>query len=140
MINENCYFIPFLQGLQSNPNHSVVARAQLNEVSFFQLFSLEDLLSNFRSFVETLLEPYVASKVAFDGPSNAAVDEPSNAAVDGPSDAAVDGPSDAAVDGPSSESEAETEDVKLSNETISAPVASEDAISAFMSQVSELIE
>lgn len=132
MINENCYFIPFLQGLQSNPNHSVVARAQLNEVSFFQLFSLEDLLSNFRSFVETLLEPYVASKVAFDGPSNAAVDEPSNAAVDGPSDAAV--------DGPSSESEAETEDVKLSNETISAPVASEDAISAFMSQVSELIE
>lgn len=132
MINENCYFIPFLQGLQSNPNHSVVARAQLNEVSFFQLFSLEDLLSNFRSFVETLLEPYVASKVAFDGPSNAAVDEPSNAAVDGPSDAAV--------DGPSSESEAETEDVKSSNETISAPVASEDAISAFMSQVSELIE
>lgn len=132
MINEKCYFIPFLQGLQSNPNHSVVARAQLNEVSFFQLFSLEDLLSNFHSFVETLLEPYVASKVAFDGPSNAAVDEPSNAAVDGPSDAAV--------DGPSSESEAETEDVKSSNETISAPVASEDAISAFMSQVSELIE
>lgn len=63
--------------------------------------------------METLLEPYVAFKVAVDGPSNAAATA-------------------------SSESEAETNDVKSSNEP--QPVASEETISAFMSQVSDLVK
>lgn len=50
---------------------------------------------------------------------------------------AVDGPSNAAATA-SSESEVETNDVKSSNEP--APVASEETISAFMSQVSDLVK
>lgn len=106
-------FISLLQGLQSSWNRPAVAKAGLNEVSFFQLFSFEGLFSNFCSFVETLLAPSVVFKVAVDGSSNDAATAPAK-------------------------SPAESKDVKSSNEP--AAPATEETISAFMSQVAGLVK
>nr|ASZ00180.1 biotin carboxyl carrier protein subunit [Monsonia emarginata] len=53
-------------------NHSTVVRAQVNEVRFFQWFSLENLVSNLNSFSDMFFGSSVASKVAVDGSSNSA--------------------------------------------------------------------
>lgn len=87
-------------------------KAQLNEVSFFQLFSLQELFSNFRSFLDTLLEPSIPFKVSVDGSSNAAADAPPKSA--------------------------EVEDLKPSSKPV--PVASEESISEFLSQVSSIVK
>ena len=104
-----------MQGLRCSSNHSSVVKAQLNEVRFSQWFSLEDLFSSFRSFMNTFFEPSVAFKVAVDGPSNA----------------------DSAA--PSTKSElhgTEAIDAKPSTE----PSASEESISEFIAQVSSLVK
>ncbi|KAK4487935.1 hypothetical protein RD792_003673 [Penstemon davidsonii] len=64
------------KGLHSGWNSSAVVRAQLNEVSFPPWISFEELFSNFRSFIETLLEPSVAFKVAVEGSSKAPTSTP----------------------------------------------------------------
>lgn len=83
----------------------------MNEVRFFQWFSLEEILSNVVSFVKNLLEPSVAFKVAVGGSSN-----------------------DAAT--PITQSE----EVKSPCETSSATSVSEESISNFISQVSSLVK
>ncbi|GER28267.1 biotin carboxyl carrier protein of acetyl-CoAcarboxylase [Striga asiatica] len=58
--------------VQPGRNSSAVVRAQLNEVPFYSSLSIKQLFWNFHSFVEKLLEPSVAFKVAVDGsPENA---------------------------------------------------------------------
>nr|ASZ00176.1 biotin carboxyl carrier protein subunit [Geranium incanum] len=52
------------KGLQPSRNHSTVVRAQVNEVR------LENLISNFNSFLDMLFGSSVAFKVAVDGSSN----------------------------------------------------------------------
>ena len=88
-----------------------MVKAQLNEVSFFQ-FSLEELFSKFRSFLDTLLEPSIAFKVSVGGSSNAAAN--------------------------ASPKSAEVEDLEPSSKPV--PVASEESISEFMSQVASLVK
>ncbi|KAK6144965.1 hypothetical protein DH2020_021785 [Rehmannia glutinosa] len=105
-------------GLQSGWNCSTVVRAQSNEVWFSPWISFEELFSNFRSFVETLLESSVAFKVAVDGSSKPA----------------------ASTTVKSEGSLAEAEDVKLSNEPPPAALGSEESISEFFSQVASLVK
>ncbi|KAI3470355.1 hypothetical protein Pfo_027018 [Paulownia fortunei] len=106
------------KGLQSGWNCSTVVRAQLNEVWFSSWISFEELFSNFRSFVETLLEPSAMFKVAVDGSSKTA----------------------AATTIKSEGSLAKAKDVKLSNEPLPAALGSEESISEFISQVSSLVK
>ncbi|KAL7109609.1 hypothetical protein ACP275_06G185100 [Erythranthe tilingii] len=107
------------KGLQSGSNCSTVVRAQLNEVRFSPWILFEELFSNFRSFVETLLEPSVELKVAVDGSPKAA----------------------ASTTVKSEGSPVEAKNVKSSNE-LPPPAAlrSEESISEFISQVSSLVK
>ncbi|KAK2974292.1 hypothetical protein RJ640_016778 [Escallonia rubra] len=98
------------KSLQSSRNPSTVVKTQLNEVRFSQWFSLEDLFSDFRSFMNMLFEPSVAFKVAVDGSSNAAPT-------------------------PSTKS-----DDKPTNEASPAALASEESISEFIAQVANLVK
>nr|XP_017223746.1 PREDICTED: biotin carboxyl carrier protein of acetyl-CoA carboxylase 1, chloroplastic-like isoform X1 [Daucus carota subsp. sativus] len=66
------------KGFQSSWNRSTLVKAQFNEVRGFEWFSFEDLLSNIHSFMNTILEPFVALKVA-DGSTNSAVTSSSKA-------------------------------------------------------------
>ncbi|OMP10121.1 Biotin/lipoyl attachment [Corchorus olitorius] len=114
--NPNLRF--FSKGLQHSQNCSAVVKAQLNEVSFFKWFWLEDLFSNFRSFLDTLLGSSVAFKVAVDGSSNASASSPVK----------------------SGASAAEAKDAKLSSEASSPALATEESISEFLNQVSSLVK
>lgn len=88
-------------------------RAQLNEVSFFERFSLEELFSNLESFVESIFGSSVNYKVAVDGSSNDSASSPIK-------------------------SEAKNAEIP---EKPSAPVlATEDSVSQFMTQVSSLVK
>lgn len=95
-----------------------MAKAQLNEVRFFQWFSLEDLFSNFRTFLDMLLGSSFAYKVAKDGSSSAAASPPTKSEV------------------PTSQEK----DTKKSNESSSAVLATEESISEFISQVASLVK
>ncbi|KAL0452262.1 UNVERIFIED_CONTAM: Biotin carboxyl carrier protein of acetyl-CoA carboxylase 1, chloroplastic [Sesamum latifolium] len=108
------------KGLQSGWNCSPVARAQLNEVPSSPWISFEEIFSNLRSFVEKLLEPSVAFKVAVEGSSKTAAATPVQ----------------------SEASAAESNDVKLSNEPHPPPtvLGSEESISEFISQVASIIK
>ncbi|CAI9090862.1 OLC1v1025731C1 [Oldenlandia corymbosa var. corymbosa] len=97
------------KGWQSSWNRSAVVRAQSNEVSYLQSFSLEELFSNFHSFVNSLLGSSVSFKVAVDG---AKANAPAKSA--------------------------EVKDPKPSSEP--APVATEESISEFMTQVASLVK
>ncbi|KAJ9703305.1 hypothetical protein PVL29_004912 [Vitis rotundifolia] len=100
------------KGLQSRLIRSPVVKAQLNEVGFSQWFSLEDLFSNFCSFLDMLFKPSVAFKV---------VDESATP--------------------PKSEAPAvEAKDVKSSNEPSPEALASEESISEFITQVASLVK
>ncbi|ESR41866.1 Biotin carboxyl carrier protein of acetyl-CoA carboxylase 1 [Citrus sinensis] len=101
----------FAKGSQPSWKCATVVKSQLNEVSFFQWFSFEDIFSNFRSFLDSLLGTPVEFKVAFDGSSNA-----------------------------SATPAAETKDAKQPNEPSPSILASEESISEFISQVSSLIK
>lgn len=96
----------------------MVVKAQLNEVSFFDWFSLEDVFSHFRSLVEMLSGSSVSFKVAVDGSSNASAT-------------------------PSIRSDAKApqgKDEKSSNEPSPSVLATEESISEFISQVSSLVK
>lgn len=96
---------------------SAEVRAQLNEVRFSQWFSFEELFSNFRSFVETFLEPSVAFKVAVGGSANAAATTPVK-----------------------SEISSAAKDVKNSVESPPPTLASEESLSEFFTQVASLVK
>lgn len=94
-------------------------KAQLNEVSFFDWFSLEDTFSNFRSLVDnTLSGSSVSFKVAMDGSSNAAA-APANK---------LDAKAPEAKDG------------KSPNEPTPSVLATEESVSEFISQVASLVK
>ncbi|XP_065875615.1 biotin carboxyl carrier protein of acetyl-CoA carboxylase, chloroplastic isoform X1 [Euphorbia lathyris] len=101
--------------LQPVRNSSSLVRAQLNEVRFFQWFSIEDLFSNFQSFVESILGSSVAFKVAVDGSSNASASPPIK-------------------------SEISSKDAKLSDKPSAPVLATEESISQFITQVSSLVK
>ncbi|KAJ0013482.1 hypothetical protein Pint_21228 [Pistacia integerrima] len=103
---------------KGTPKYSTVAKGQLNEVSFFESFSLEDLFSNFRSFLDTLLGSPVAFKVAVAGSSNVPVTSSTESEVPG----------------------AEAKDAKPSKEPSPATLATEESISEFINQVSSLVK
>ncbi|KAK9292220.1 hypothetical protein L1049_020182 [Liquidambar formosana] len=105
-------------GLQSCCNPCIVVKAGLNEVRFFRWYSFEDLFSNFRSFLDMLLEPSVAFKVAADGSSNAAATPPTKSEVPA----------------------VEAKDAEPSDEPSPAALASEESISEFISQVASLVK
>ncbi|KAF9661385.1 hypothetical protein SADUNF_Sadunf19G0063300 [Salix dunnii] len=106
------------KGLQPTRNGTYLVKAQLNEVSFFQWFSLEDLFSSFRSFLDKLLGSSVAFKVSMDGSSNAAVSTPSKSEVP----------------------LQEAKDANPSNEPSPPSLATEESVSEFLSQVSSLVK
>ncbi|KAI5555008.1 hypothetical protein BDE02_19G052200 [Populus trichocarpa] len=106
------------KGLQPTRNGTYLVKAQLNEVSFFQWFSLEDLFSNFCSFLDKLLGSSVAFKVAVDGSSNAAASTLAKSEVP----------------------LQEAKDAKPSNEPSPPSLATEESISEFISQVSSLVK
>ncbi|KAJ6855136.1 biotin carboxyl carrier protein of acetyl-CoA carboxylase [Populus alba x Populus x berolinensis] len=106
------------KGLQPTRNGTYLVKAQLNEVSFFQWFFLEDLFSNFWSFLDKLLGSSVAFKVAVDGSSNAAASTPAKSEVP----------------------LQEAKDAKPSNEPSPPSLATEESISEFISQVSSLVK
>ncbi|KAL0382568.1 UNVERIFIED_CONTAM: Biotin carboxyl carrier protein of acetyl-CoA carboxylase 1, chloroplastic [Sesamum calycinum] len=106
------------KGLPSAWNCSPVARAQLNEVQSSPWISFEEILSNLHSFVEKLLEPSVAFKVAVEGSSETAAATPVQ----------------------SEGSLAESDDAKLSNEPPPAVLGSEESISEFISEVASIIK
>ncbi|KAL5769644.1 hypothetical protein ACOSP7_013798 [Xanthoceras sorbifolium] len=108
----------FTKGLQPSGRSSTVVKAQLNEVRLFQWFSLVDLFLNFRSFLDMLLGSSVALKVAVDGSSNDATMSPNKSEL------------------PS----VEAKDAKMSNEPSPAASATEESISAFISQVASLVK
>lgn len=93
-------------------------KAQLNEVRYFQWFSLEDLFSNFRTFLDMLLGSSFAYKVAMDGSSNTAASPPTKSGV------------------PTSQEK----DTNKSNESSSAVLATEESISEFINQVASLVK
>ncbi|KAB5512360.1 hypothetical protein DKX38_029388 [Salix brachista] len=101
------------KGLQPTRNGTYLVKAQLNEVSFFQWFSLEDLFSSFRSFLDKLLGSSVAFKVAVDGSST-----PSKSEVP----------------------LQEAKEANPSNEPSPPSLATEESISEFLSQVSSLVK
>ncbi|XP_048232973.1 biotin carboxyl carrier protein of acetyl-CoA carboxylase, chloroplastic isoform X3 [Ricinus communis] len=102
------------KGQHPGRNSSSSVKAQLNEVRFFQWFSLEDLFSN---FLDMLLGSSVV-KVAVDGSSNAA------ASTSTKSEVPLQDPKDA----------------NPSNETSSPALVSEESISEFISQVASLVK
>ncbi|XP_034888555.1 biotin carboxyl carrier protein of acetyl-CoA carboxylase, chloroplastic isoform X1 [Populus alba] len=106
------------KGLQPTRTGTYLVKAQLNEVSFFQWFFLEDLFSNFWSFLDKLLGSSVAFKVAVDGSSNAAASTPAKSEVP----------------------LQEAKDAKPSNEPSPPSLATEESISEFISQVSSLVK
>ncbi|EOY09756.1 Biotin/lipoyl attachment - like 7 [Theobroma cacao] len=108
----------FSKGLQHSQNCSIVVKAQLNEVSFFKWFWLEDLFSNFRSFLDTLLGSSVAFKVSVDGSSKASATSPDKS-------------------GPPT---AEAKDAKPSSDASPPALATEESISEFLNQVSSLVK
>lgn len=93
-------------------------KAQLNEVSFYQRFSLEDLFSNFRSFLDMLLGSSVAFKVAVDGSSSTAASTPAK--------------SEAPIQ--------EATDAETSSKDSPPALATEESISEFIAQVSSLVK
>lgn len=93
-------------------------KAQLNQVSHFEWFFLEDLFSNFRSFLDMLLEPFVPFKVSVDGSSNDAATPPATSEVQA----------------------LEAKDSKPANEPSRPVSATEESISEFMAQVSSLVK
>ena len=101
-----------LQGLQSSFKRSPVVKTQLNEVRSFQWFSFVDLFSNFCSFLDMLLEPFLAFKVV-DGKAT-----PTKSEVPA----------------------VEAEDAKSSNKPSPAALASEESISEFIAQVASLVK
>ncbi|GKV02436.1 hypothetical protein SLEP1_g14872 [Rubroshorea leprosula] len=108
----------FSKGLNHSQNSSAVMKAQLNEVCFIQRFSLEDLFSNFCTFLDNFFGSSVASKVAVDnGSSNAAPAPPAK----------------------SGEPAAEAKDSMTSSDTPPA-LATEESISEFLTQVSSLVK
>ncbi|KAM7273231.1 hypothetical protein ACFE04_027895 [Oxalis oulophora] len=108
----------YTKGLQPSKN-SVVVKAQLNEVSSFQWFSLEDLFTKSRSFLDMLLGSSVPLKVSVDGSSNAAPTPPSKS--EAPSAVGA-------------------KDEKSSDESSPPTLATEESISEFINQVSSLIK
>lgn len=102
------------KGLQSRRNRLTVVKARSNEVRFSQWFSLEDLVSNFRSFMDMLLEPLT---VSLDGSTN--VTPPTKSEVPMP----------------------KAKDAKPSNGPPSAAAsASEEYVSQFITQVASLVK
>ncbi|KAF5726333.1 biotin carboxyl carrier protein of acetyl-CoA carboxylase 1 chloroplastic isoform X1 [Tripterygium wilfordii] len=95
-----------------------VVKAQLNDVSFFQWFSLEDLFSNFLFFLQMPFRSCLVSKVAIGGPSNDAAIPQSK-------------PDTAAV---------EAKDSKPSDECSAPVLATEESISEFITQVASLVK
>jgi acetyl-CoA carboxylase biotin carboxyl carrier protein len=95
-----------------------LVKAQLNEVRFFQWFPLENLFSNIRSFLDTLLVSPFAFKVGVDGPFNAGSTPPTK----------------------SEEVKSEAKDDKPSNDHSSGALATEESISEFIAQVSSLVK
>ncbi|XP_048323764.2 biotin carboxyl carrier protein of acetyl-CoA carboxylase 1, chloroplastic isoform X1 [Ziziphus jujuba] len=108
----------FTKGLQPSRGSTSVVKAQLNEVRFFQWFSLEDIFSNFCSFLDMLLGSSFAFKVAVDEPSNAAATPPTKS------------------DGPTPQSK----DTESSVGSSSAVLATEESISEFINQVASLVK
>ncbi|XP_042989727.1 biotin carboxyl carrier protein of acetyl-CoA carboxylase, chloroplastic-like isoform X1 [Carya illinoinensis] len=111
-------FLFLTEGLRHSQNCSTVVKAQLNEVRFFQWFSLEDLFSNIHSFLDTLLASSFSFKVGVDGSSNAAATHP---------------PTKSEVVAP------EAKDANPSNDP-SGALATEESISEFIAQVSSLVK
>ncbi|PIA29879.1 hypothetical protein AQUCO_05800155v1 [Aquilegia coerulea] len=107
-----------VKGVRSTKNHSNVVKAQLNEVSFWNWFSFNDLVSVFHSLGNLFLGSPVDLKVTGDGSANAV-----------PNPVPKSG-------GPKLESK----DVKQVDEPSPATLASEASISEFMAQVSSLIK
>ncbi|XP_038712968.1 biotin carboxyl carrier protein of acetyl-CoA carboxylase 1, chloroplastic-like isoform X1 [Tripterygium wilfordii] len=97
---------------------STVVKAQLNEVSFFQRFSLEDLFSNFLSFLQMPFGSFLLSKVAIGGPSNDSTTPQSK----------------------SDTSAVESKDSKPSDESSAPVLATEESISEFIAQVTRLVK
>lgn len=95
-----------------------MVKAQLNEVRFFQWFSLEELFSNFHTFLDMLFGSSFVFKVAVDGSSNAAASPPTKS------------------DAPTSQAK----DTKSSNESSSAVLSTEESISEFINQVASLVK
>lgn len=93
-------------------------KAQLNEVRFFQRFSLEDIFANFRSSLDMLLGSFVHFKVAVDGSSKAAASPPTKSEVP----------------------PLEAKDAKSSNECSPPTLATEESISEFITQVASLVK
>ncbi|XVF07007.1 hypothetical protein REPUB_Repub06bG0100500 [Reevesia pubescens] len=108
----------FSKSLQPGQNCSALVKAQLNEVSFFKWFWLEDLFSNFHSFLDMLLGSSLAFKVPVDGSSNASATPPVN----------------------SGAPTAEPKDGKPSSDVSPPALAIEESISEFLSQVSSLVK
>lgn len=98
--------------MQSRSKHSTLVKAQLNEVRFFQWFSLGVLFSNFRSFLDMLLEPSVAFKVV-DGSAKPTTSEVPTT---------------------------EAKDANSSDQTSPGPLASEESVSEFIAQVASLVK
>ncbi|KAK7855321.1 biotin carboxyl carrier protein of acetyl-coa carboxylase 1 [Quercus suber] len=108
----------FTKGLQPSRNCPTVVKAQLNEVRFFQWFSLEDLFSNIHSFLDMLLESPFAFKDGVGGSSNASSTPP------------------AKLEAVTSEAK----DAKPSNDHSFGALAREESISEFIAQVSSLVK
>ncbi|XP_022744355.1 biotin carboxyl carrier protein of acetyl-CoA carboxylase 1, chloroplastic-like isoform X1 [Durio zibethinus] len=108
----------FSKSLQPGQSCSAVVKAQLDEVNFFKCFRLEDLFSNFRSFLDTLLGSSIDFKVAKDGSSNVSATPPVK----------------------SRAPTAEEKDVKPSSDVSAPALPTEESISEFLNQVSSLVK
>ncbi|KAF4391107.1 hypothetical protein F8388_009529 [Cannabis sativa] len=106
------------KGLQPSRSCSIVVKAHLNEVRFFNWISLEDVFSNFHSMVDALSGSFLSCKVALDGSSNAA-------------------PSPLHKSDPK---HPKGKDAKPSSKPSSSVLATEESISEFISQVASLVK
>lgn len=106
-----------MQGLQTSRDHTTALKAQLREVRHSPWLSFDDMFSNLCSFLDTVFGSSFSSKVA-DGSSTAAPNS-----------------------SPKSEAQApKASEPKTSDEPSPTRLASEETISAFMSQVSSLVK
>ncbi|XP_059437393.1 biotin carboxyl carrier protein of acetyl-CoA carboxylase, chloroplastic isoform X1 [Corylus avellana] len=106
------------KGLQPSQNHSIIVKAQMNEVRFFQMFSMKDLFSNIHSFLDMLLASSFGFKVGVDGSSNAAATPPTKSEAVAP----------------------EAKAAKPSNDPSSGALATDESIPEFIAQVSSLVK
>jgi acetyl-CoA carboxylase biotin carboxyl carrier protein len=95
-----------------------VVKAQMNEVRFFQMFSMKDLFSNIHSFLDMLLASSFGFKVGIDGSSNTAATPPTKSEAVAP----------------------EAKAAKPSNDPSSGALATDESISEFIAQVSSLVK